>query len=317
MPSIILTRPQNIPELTTSPVASNVWDEFLAIQLSPATRRSYAAGLKDFFHREFDTIVSPETISSFLSLSEHEAIGKVLAYRGHLLQAGLSAATLNARLAALRSFVTHAAKRGLCTFRLDDIKSVKAQAYKDTRGISIDLFQQLIDAIDRSTSIGKRNYAMLRLLWDNALRRAEVCGLDRADFYPQEARLMLKGKGQLDKESIDLAPATVEAISDWLDSMGKSQSAALFVSSRDKRLSVDRLYQIVGELAKVAGIDRVMSPHKIRHSSITALLDLNGGDVRSAQAHSRHKNLSTLIRYDDGRQQLKGKAARALAEVVG
>ncbi len=139
-----------------------------------------------------------------MNLSEHEAIGKVLSYRGHLLEARLSAATLNARLAALRSFVTQAAKRGLCAFQLDDIKSVKAQAYKDTRGISVALFQQLIGVIDRSTPMGKRNYAMLRLLWDNALRRAEVCGLDRADFYPQEARLMLKGKGHLDKESIDL-----------------------------------------------------------------------------------------------------------------
>ena len=98
--------------------------------------------------------------------------------------------------------------------------------------------------------------------------------------------------------------------------MGESKSLALFVSSRDTRLSVDRLYQIVGGLAAAAGIDRVVSPHKIRHSSITALLDLNGGDVRSAQAHSRHKNLATLIRYDDGRQQLQGKAAKTLADAI-
>jgi integrase/recombinase XerC len=91
--------------------------------------------------------------------------------------------------------------------------------------------------------------------------------------------------------------------------MGESKSPALFVSSRDTRLSVDRLYQIVGGLAQAAGIEprseglrqRVVSPHKIRHSSITALLDLNGGDVRSAQAHSRHKNLATLIRYKEHR----------------
>jgi integrase/recombinase XerC len=77
-------------------------------------------------------------------------------------------------------------------------------------------------------------------------------------------------------------------------------------------------------LAVAAGIDsslktlreRVFSPHKIRHSSITALLDMTDGDVRSAQAHSRHQNLSTLIRYDDGRQQLQGKAAKKLAESI-
>jgi integrase/recombinase XerC len=145
----------------------------------------------------------------------------------------------------------------------------------------------------------------------------------RADFHALEARLYLKGKGRIDKEPIDLAQATVEAISDWLASMGETRSPALFFSSRDTRLSVDRLYQIVGGLAEAAGItsgrqanERVVSPHKIRHSSITALLDLNGGDVRSAQAHSRHKNLSTLIRYDDGRQQLQGKAAKTLADAI-
>ena len=108
--------------------------------------------------------------------------------------------------------------------------------------------------------MGKRDYAMLRLLWDNALRRAEVCGLDRADFHPKEARLLLKGKGRIDKEPIDLAAATVEAISDWLVSMGESKSPALFVSSRDTRLSVDRLYQIVGGLAAAAGIAGVTQP---------------------------------------------------------
>jgi integrase/recombinase XerC len=82
---------------------------------------------------------------------------------------------------------------------------------------------------------------------------------DRADFHPLEARLYLKGKGRIDKEPIDLAAATVEAISDWLASMGESKSPALFVSSRDTRLSVDRLYQIVGALADSAGIDRAGS----------------------------------------------------------
>jgi integrase/recombinase XerC len=321
---IVRTTPPNLgggsaaieERLTVKPVSPGVWDEFLALQISPATRRSYAAGLRDFFRREFQVSVSPETILAFLNLSESEAIGYVIAHRGHLLEAQLSAGTVNARLAALKSFVTHAYKRKLCAFRLDDIKSVKAQTYKDTRGISIDQFQMLIDGIDRTTIMGKRDYAMLRLLWDNALRRAEVCGLDRSDFHAIEARLYLKGKGRIDKEPINLAPATVEAISDWLASMGESRSPALFVSSRDTRLSVDRLYQIVGGLAAAAGIERVVSPHKIRHSSITALLDLNGGDVRSAQAHSRHKNLSTLIRYDDGRQQLQGKAAKTLADAI-
>ena len=146
--------------LTVKPLAQGVWDEFLQLQISPATRRSYAAGLRDFFRREFQVSVSPETILAFLNLSEREAIGYVIAYRGHLLEAGLSASTVNARLAALKSFVTHAAKRKLCAFRLDDIKSVKAQTYKDTRGISIEQFQLLIAGIDRTTIMGKRDWVV-------------------------------------------------------------------------------------------------------------------------------------------------------------
>ncbi len=150
---IVRTTPPNLgggavalkERLTVKPVAPGVWDEFLQLQISPATRRSYAAGLRDFFRREFQVSVSPETIVAFLQLPEREAIAKrcleqvgyVIAYRGHLLEAQLSAGTVNARLAALKSFVTHAAKRKLCAFRLDDIKSVKAQTYKDNKGISI------------------------------------------------------------------------------------------------------------------------------------------------------------------------------------
>jgi hypothetical protein len=65
---IVLTRPDNsfVSGVSTQvSTAPSVWDEFLAIQLSPATRRSYAAALKDFFQREMGTVVSPEAIGSF------------------------------------------------------------------------------------------------------------------------------------------------------------------------------------------------------------------------------------------------------------
>ena len=96
------------------------------------------------------------------------------------------------------------------------------------------------------------------------------------------------------------------------------------MGSTDRRAWVSAIMRCYGYcgtmpsdgLRCVDSIDRVVSPHKIRPSSITALLDLNGGDVRSAQAHSRHKNLSTLIRYDDRRQQLQGKAAKTLADAI-
>jgi integrase/recombinase XerC len=56
--------------------------------------------------------------------------------------------------------------------------------------------------IDRSTLLGKRDYAICLLLWDNALRRGEIVSLDRSNFLPQESRLMILGKGTLELQSI-------------------------------------------------------------------------------------------------------------------
>ena len=91
---IVRTTPPNLvggsaaveERLTVKPVAPGVWDEFLQLQISPATRRSYAAALKDFFGRELETEVSVAAIESFLQLPEREAIGHVLNYRGQLLR---------------------------------------------------------------------------------------------------------------------------------------------------------------------------------------------------------------------------------------
>lgn len=73
---IVRTTPSNLVsgaaavenQLTVKPVAPGVWEEFLQLQISPATRRSYAAGLADFFRREFQVSVSPETILAFLGV---------------------------------------------------------------------------------------------------------------------------------------------------------------------------------------------------------------------------------------------------------
>ena len=68
--------------------------------------------------------------------------------------------------------------------------------------------------------------------------------------------------------------------------------------------------------ALLAGIDKVMSPHRIRHSSITEALNLTNGDVRKVQKLSRHSNLNTLMIYDDNRQNLQGEVTGMLDDLV-
>jgi integrase/recombinase XerC len=73
---------------------------------------------------------------------------------------------------------------------------------------------------------------------------------------------------------------------------------------------------MVDAVAKAAGINKKLSPHRIRHSGITAALDATGGDVRKVQKLSRHANLNTLMIYDDNRLNVQGEISDLLADMV-
>mgnify|MGYP000258716177 FL=1 len=73
---------------------------------------------------------------------------------------------------------------------------------------------------------------------------------------------------------------------------------------------------MVRKFSESAGIDKVVSPHRIRHSAITAYLDASDGNIRAAQGLSRHSNLNTLNRYDDNRHKYQAIATNTLADLV-
>jgi integrase/recombinase XerC len=79
---------------------------------------------------------------------------------------------------------------------LNDISNEKIQQYRDTRGVSPDTYKKVLATCARSTVLGKRNYALLRLLWSNALRRAEVASLGVNHFDPHSRQLEILGKGK-------------------------------------------------------------------------------------------------------------------------
>ena len=307
----VSSRVEVVPVIPDSMV--EIWDTFLDLQIKETTRRSYTKALADFCLKVYPDFSISDALQSFLSLSQSDALYQVLTYRKILIDLKLSSATINQRLSALKSLVDYARKRGLCSFSLSDVKGLRSQKYRDTRGRTVDEYRSVLAEIDRSTLLGKRDYAICRLLWDNALRRGEIVSLDRANFVPQESRLMILGKGTLELQSIDLNPAVVEAINDYLVTR-KDENLALFVSNNGKRLDGKDIARIVKKYAEPVGID--LSPHRVRHSAITAYLDVSEGNVRAAQSLSRHQNLSTLMIYDDNRHQLQGKASKDLGDLL-
>jgi integrase/recombinase XerC len=178
----------------------------------------------------------------------------------------------------------------------------------------------MLEIPDRSTIKGIRDYAILRLLWDNALRRNEICSLDVGDF-DKSGRLSILAKGKIQKSQIDLSPATTIAISQWLSARDNYRSDHPLFTSLDRRSKGHRLdgstiYRLVREFSKAAGIDKIVSPHRIRHSAITAYLDASDGNIRAAQGLNRHANLNTLNRYDDNRHKYQAQATNTLADLV-
>jgi integrase/recombinase XerC len=143
-----------------------------------------------------------------------------------------------------------------------------------------------------------------------------------SDFDPMTKTLRIFGKGRGNNaETVSLGSGTVTAITVWLEARGETNpDKALFVSVnpgyRDGRLCTQAIYDIVKSRCQDAGISKTMSPHRVRHSAITAALEATGGDVRRVQKLSRHSSLNTLLIYDDNRKNHQGEVTDILDSLV-
>ena len=138
----------------------------------------------DFFMQVANAAPTPELVGEFLKLDRYQAMTLVLRYRRMLSDRGLAPSTINTRLAAIKSLVSYARKVGECHYDLADVEGVRVETYRDTSGVNPTEYQGMIGVFDRDTEKGVRDYAILRLLWDNALRRAELCQANVKDFDP-------------------------------------------------------------------------------------------------------------------------------------
>ncbi len=268
-----------------------------------------------------------------VTLTQAQAVALVLNFKGYLMnERKLAESTVNRKLAAIKSMVAMGRKLGVCAFALQDVKSETVHKYRDTSGIEASEFAKVLALVDRTTLKGKRDYAILRLLWDNALRRNEICSLDVGDFNPNAKTLTIYGKGTgTQKTVIELTAKTVEALKDWITASKKTSNITedlkyqpLFGSLSPRkgeiedRLIGESIRRLVVKLCRQAGISKHMSPHRLRHSSITTALDYSNGNYRKVQNLSRHASIDTIQKYDDNRrrQQQQREISDVLADLV-
>ena len=302
---------QRLPALSQDKVKELV-DAFFADK-SAQTQRAYRKDLQDF--RTFlgaDDIT--QAANTLLSQGNGNANYTALKYRQNMAERGLAPATINRRLASLRSMINLANFLGLVPWRLA-IRGKKLQRYRDTRGPGLKAIQTMIVlAGQQANPRGARDVAILRLLFGLALRRGEVAALLISDVDLNRGLIAVKGKGRSEKEFLEIPPKVAESLSAWMDvrgdELGPLFSGVTTTGTLMRGLTAQTIYQVVVFFGGQAGIKA--RPHGLRHSAITeACRNAHkiGLTIRDVKDFSRHADLKTLELYWDRSDSAQGKLA--------
>jgi len=301
-------------------------ERLVRIFLSNKSERTIAAYKKDL--TDFARFLGIEdgnidhAARRFLSIGSGGANALAAEYREHMETRRLSPATINRRLSALRSMVEQAGTLGLVTWELR-IRGVKSQPYRDTEGPGTRNVRKMLGLVEgqkksrnrkhghqeaRTNSKAIRDFAILRLLYDLALRRGEVVALDVRDVDLEGRKIKVKGKGRAEKEILTLPEPTAKALADWITVRGEI-GGPLFVNfdraKKGSRLTGAAVYYLIRKLGKEIGIRT--RPHGLRHSAITACVDQF--PLTDVQKFSRHKKIETVAVYADNKEGVQSKIA--------
>ena len=258
-------------------------------------------------HLSFEKDASPHTVRSYRSdlLEFKTFVGgdqtldgvdqrTVRAYLAHLHSRGLEAASVARKLAALRSWFRFLVRRGvLAKNAAREVRSPRLPK-KLVSFLPIDEATALVEAKAVGGGERARDVAVLELLYATGLRVSELVGLD-LDAVDRSARTVrVLGKGRKER-IVPFGGQAARALEAYLGRRAESRGP-LFVNRRGGRLTVRAIHTIVRRSAAAAGITRRVSPHTLRHTFATHLLDA-GADLRAIQEFLGHSRLSTTQRY--------------------
>jgi integrase/recombinase XerC len=212
--------------------------------------------------------------------------------------------TIARKLSALRSFFIFLERRGIVN--VNPAAEISSPRLEKTIPVylSVDEMFRLLEGADRRDPLGLRDLAILEILYSTGLRVSELTSLNLIDVSFEERLVRVKGKGG--KERVvpigRRAAAALERYLKAAESLRKMKTweekdgGALFVNFRGGRLTSRSVRSIVKQYAERSGAPSDVSPHSMRHSFATHLVD-GGADLRSVQELLGHSSLSTTQRY--------------------
>ena len=211
---------------------------------SERTREAYAEDLANFA-RHLQAEDGTQALHTLLAQAPGDANGMLLDYRSAMVDTGLSPATVNRRLSAIRSAVKLARTLGMTNWE-PEVDGVKVQTYRDTKGPGLHGTRNILNRAAAQDPVkGTRDVAIVRLMFDLGLRRGEVIGLNLDDIDTDNRRVWIKGKGRAQKEHRTLPAATLAALQTWIAArsrVAKSDELAVFVGlGKQKRGSASQV----------------------------------------------------------------------------
>lgn len=233
--------------------------------------------------------VGPEMVSEF-----------VAGLRSTRDEQRLAPATIRRKVAALRSFFKHLRRQGVIeTDPAEQLAALKRER-KLPAVLSIAEVERLMEVTGGTEPADLRDRAILELMYGAGLRASELTGLRATSVDLSDSYVRALGKGSKER-IVPIGRTAIAAVRRYLERgrpvlAGSRQPQVLFVNQRGGPLTRQGLYKIIARRAREAGLDGRMSPHTLRHSFATHLLD-GGCDLRSVQEMLGHADVSTTQLY--------------------
>lgn len=166
--------------------------------------------------------------------------------------------------------------------------------------LSIEEIDEMISCIDLSTNEGQRNRAIIETLYSCGLRVSELINLEINKIFLEEEYIVIKGKGNKER-IVPISPTAIHEIKLYLDDrrhldIKPGEENILFLNRRGRRLTRVMIFYIIKQLAELANIRKEISPHTLRHSFATHLLE-GGANLRAIQQMLGHESISTTEIY--------------------
>lgn len=263
--------------------------------LSAATVRAYLTDVRQFADFLVEQGGSPEGLCG-------AGRRDVQAFLAELFRRGEARSSMSRKLAALRSFFHYALRSRLVKENpAKAVRNPRQESYQP-RVLNVDEIFAVLDAeagTDGDPLRHSRDRALAELLYGSGLRIAEALGLDVDDVQLAAGVVRVMGKGNRERLA-PLSDSCVPALREWLDDrplLAADGETALFVGIRGgRRMQRREAVRSMDRLGSLAGVTRHFSPHALRHSFATHLLD-GGADLRSVQELLGHRRLTTTQRY--------------------